>query len=72
MDVSKSQMAPFYIFWHYETVRNSHFSFLPENFSMVSKGPPSILKIFSINLDFQKAQSVTFYNFRHCEIFQND
>ena len=67
--LKKTQMAPSYIFRHYETVPNSHFSFFPNIIFCLQKEPFHFFLIFRIQLDFQKSQSPPFYNFRHCETF---
>ena len=57
-DVEKAQSPPFYIFRHYQTVQNDHFSFFFDNFLMSPKGSPFNFLIFCNELDFQKAQRV--------------
>ena len=52
------------LFWLCET--------FSRNFFYVSKGSPSFFLIFCNKMDFQKAKGSPFYNFWHCEIFQND
>ena len=59
----------FYVFRHYETVQNSHFSFFfrklkktlkkKSKFYCLRRVPPSICLIFCNKLDFQKARRVT-------------
>ena len=41
-------------------------------FQMSTKGPTFNFLIFSNRMEAEKAQWVRFYNFRHCEIFQNE
>ena len=65
---------PFQVFRHYETVQNSHFSFLlskiPKNRYFLSpKGPPSILLIFRDKLEFQKARMLPLLQFQKLCVF---
>ena len=62
----KPERSLFYVFQHFETVQNSHFSFLFkekfemcfESFLMSPKGRCFIFLILCNKLDFQKAQRV--------------
>ena len=70
---------PFYVFWHYETVQNSHFSFFFWKLKkkirnvFVSEGSPlQFIWYFATNWIFKKTEGSRFYRFKNCAFWASD